>query len=74
MESCLIVFIVFLERLLKEFVGSLLRHLKAHKDIFSISLFSCKFKDQLSLNFHRFVILCTYNDLCFDTLSENTGL
>ena len=46
-------------------------HLKAHKvtqqGCFSLSLFSCELDDQLSPNFHRFVILCI-------TPSENAGL
>ena len=46
-------------------------HLKAHKivqqGVFSFFI-SCNFDDQLSRNFHRFVILC----ICWD--SENTGL
>ncbi len=35
-----------------------------------LSLFSCNFDDQLSPNFHRFVILC----ICWNTPSEDTGL
>ena len=50
-------------------------HLKAHTYVqqgcfFFLSFFSCAFDDQLSPNFHRFVILC----LCWDTPSENTDL
>ena len=35
-----------------------------------LSLLSRNFDDQLSSNFHRFVILC----ICWDTQSEKTGL
>ena len=49
-------------------------NLKAHKfvqqGVFFLALFSCTFDDQLSLNCHRFIILC----ICWDTPSENTGL
>ena len=47
------------------------RHLKAHnlcaKGIFFLPLLFCNFDDQLSSNFHRFVILC----ICWDTPSDN---
>ena len=38
--------------------------------VFFLSLLSRNFDDQLSSNFHRFVILC----ICWDTPSEKTGL
>ncbi len=44
---------------------------KAHNSMqrgsFCLSLFSCNFDDQLSINFHRFIILC----ICWDTPSED---
>ena len=47
---------------------------KAHKFVwrgcFFLPLLSHNFNDQLSSNFHRFVILC----ICWDTASEKTGL
>ena len=38
--------------------------------VFFLPLLSRNFDNQLSSNFHRFVILC----ICWDTPSENTGL
>ena len=40
------------------------------KIVFFVPLLSRNFNDQLSSNFHRFVILC----ICWDTASVKTGL
>ena len=57
-------------------------HLKAHKNdkvmlqgrvfFFHYSLTTTTYNDQLSPNFHRFVILCIH--VCWDAPSENTDL
>ena len=61
--------------LIFETSGPEIKHLTAHnfvwKGVFFLPLLSRNFDDQLSLNFNRFVILCI---LCWDTLSEKTGL
>ena len=56
------------------FWGLEIKHLKAHNFLwqgcFFLPLLSRNFDDQLSSNFHRFVILC----ICWDTASEKAGL
>ena len=58
--------------------SAFLRHLKALKicatRVFFPSLFSCNFDDQLSPNFHRYIILCmlvyTKWEYCFLTVTK----
>ena len=54
--------------------GLKIKYLKAHNFVwqgcFFLSLLSRNFDNQLSSNFHRFVVLC----ICWDTASEKTGL
>ena len=54
--------------------GLEIKHMKAHNFVWQVfclfSLLSRNFDDRLSLNFHKFVILC----ICWYTPSEKTGL